>query len=64
MSLPIVTDKTLPCTTCGARIKITESSRLNENDVSVYLLKCKKCGGTCEYHVDFVGDVLSGKLKI
>ena len=64
MSFPIVTAKTVPCTSCGARIKINKSAENNEFGDRVYNFKCNKCGALVEYNAQFVDDVIAGRQTI
>jgi len=64
MNLPLVTGKTVLCTSCGARVPISRSATYNERGERIYEFKCKKCGALFEYNGEFVDRILQGKEKI
>lgn len=64
MNFSIITNKTLPCTFCGKRVKINKGATFNERSERVFELKCPHCGAIFEYAGGFVDNVLIGKEKI
>lgn len=64
MNFTIVTGKTVPCTSCGKRIKINKAASINDHGHRVFELKCKDCGALCEYDGQLVDDVIAGKVSI
>ena len=59
----IVTDKTIPCTHCGYRVKIDQTADI-ENGHRVYNFRCKKCNSTFAYLGSFIDDILANKAKL
>ncbi len=64
MNLHIITAKTVPCTSCQARIRINKTATMDDHGRRVFDLKCKKCGALVEYTGSFIDDVLAGRQKV
>lgn len=61
----IVTSKTVPCTACNGRLKITESAKTDDlTGRRFYEFKCPRCHAVVEYDADFIVNVLADKIKI